>query len=102
MIAKLIGSSFVLFSPVAVWSDIFPVYQEEIKSVEWCSKWLKAEPPLEVDVDPNMCPCVLRQASRDTGRYENDPLCHSDSKDKPLNCFCHQQANNCVLLNLQR
>lgn len=88
-------------SPLALWSDAFPVYQEERTSEEWCNKWLEAEPPLEVDVDPNNCPCILRQASRDTSRYENDPLCHTDSKDKPLNCFCHRQANNCVLLNLQ-
>ncbi|GAB1602998.1 sushi domain-containing protein 2-like isoform X2 [Argonauta hians] len=84
--------------PVTLWSDIFPVYSGEENSQKRCEKWLTKDHP-KIEIDPNVCPCVLRQASRDTGRYQQDPLCNSNSPNKPLNCIYHPKATDCVILN---
>ncbi|XP_052827306.1 sushi domain-containing protein 2 isoform X1 [Octopus bimaculoides] len=86
--------------PVTLWSDMFPVNGGEKNSQERCERWLAEDHP-NLDINPNMCPCALRQASRDTSRYQKDPLCNTNSPNKALNCIYHPKATECVILNSQ-
>ncbi|XP_033733052.1 sushi domain-containing protein 2-like [Pecten maximus] len=88
--------------PVAVWSDVFPVRVSANWSSLLCSNWNNSDNLLPSIASSDLsCPCVAKQASRDTGRFASDPLCNLDNNNISTNCVYKPGAVQCYLRILQ-
>lgn len=83
------------------WSDVFPVrWSDPAKSDDWCARWLDREQRQSDQLEQQPpCPCTLNQAESDTGRWQRDPLCSSESTSN-FNCvYRGANAHECILPN---
>lgn len=88
----------ILFS--SIWSDVFPVRWPTVKdAANMCQNWMKLSPSLSSDT-LSTCPCTLRQALRDTGRYFVDPLCNLQNDKIDTNCLYNKGAAQCFRRSL--
>lgn len=89
----LINGSFL-----SHWSDVFPVrWKGTAASESWCSVWLSDEHSHADLTQPAACPCTLKQAESDTGRWQKDPLCSSGSEEL-YNCvYRGKKAHECIV-----
>lgn len=79
----------------SIWSDVFPIrWSLSTNAEKMCQNWLKSSLPVRNETE-STCPCTLRQASRDTGRYFVDPLCNLQNKHRETNCLYNQGAAQC-------
>ena len=80
------------------WSDVFPVrWSDPADSDIWCSQWLSQEQPIGGLTHEAACPCTLKQAESDTGRWQRDPLCSSESSAQ-YNCIYRgSRAHECIV-----
>ncbi|OWF43039.1 sushi domain-containing protein 2-like [Mizuhopecten yessoensis] len=84
--------------PVAVWSDVFPVRVGANWSSLMCATWNATDNLLPSISSSNLsCPCIARQALRDTGRFTFDPFCSSDNSNRSTNCVYKPGAVQCFL-----
>lgn len=98
MIANHFFFCLILFS--SIWSDVFPVRWPTVKdAANMCQNWMKLSPSLSSDT-LSTCPCTLRQALRDTGRYFVDPLCNLQNDKIDTNCLYNQGAAQCFRRSL--
>ncbi|KAL5012552.1 hypothetical protein ScPMuIL_011103 [Solemya velum] len=88
-VVHIVGKKRNIFP--SIWSDVFPVrWDIEQKSKQWCESWINYEKDLNPIIDiHSTCPCTLRQAMRDTGRYHQDPLYFYKLRF-PTNCQLYQ------------
>lgn len=88
--------------PIAVWSDVFPVRVSANRSSSLCSTWSSIDDLLPSITSNNLsCPCVAKQASRDTGRFASDPLCNLGNINSSTNCIYKPGAVQCYSRILQ-
>lgn len=67
-------------SYISYWSDVFPVrWKQSALSESWCLRWLSQEQKAQALSSQGACPCIAKQADSDTGRWQKDWLCHSES-----------------------
>ncbi|XP_056012711.1 sushi domain-containing protein 2-like [Ostrea edulis] len=79
----------------SIWSDVFPVRWLSATNAEnMCQNWMKKQSPISSNTE-STCPCTLKQASRDTGRYFVDPLCSLHNEMKVSNCLYNKGAAQC-------
>lgn len=91
-----------LFLFSSIWSDVFPVRWPTVKdAANMCQNWMKLSPALSSDA-LSTCPCTLRQALRDTGRYFVDPLCNLQNDKIDTNCLYNKGAAQCFRRSLHR
>jgi hypothetical protein len=65
---------------------------------EKCDKWVSNDRLLKYFTNElPMCPCLLRQAIVDRGRFAPDFDCDQDGNTA---CFLHQGAQHCVVLGI--
>lgn len=84
----------------SIWSDVFPVRWPTVKdAANMCQNWMKLSPSLSSDT-LSTCPCTLRQALRDTGRYFVDPLCNLQNDKIDTNCLYNKGAAQCFRRSL--
>ncbi|XP_070175802.1 sushi domain-containing protein 2-like [Littorina saxatilis] len=90
---RLINGSYL-----SHWSDVFPVrWSTAGESDEKCSDWLSQEQSRSELTQQAACPCTLKQAESDTGRWQRDPLCSHDSATL-YNCIYRgSRTHECIV-----
>ncbi|XP_077984790.1 protein mesh-like [Glandiceps talaboti] len=87
--------------PKSIWSDIHSLkWKYNVDAYSFCKDWSNSAKERDITflTDLEACPCTLRQARVDTGRFTAHPTCNERS-DHADNCNRNPSAKHCVRVN---